>query len=517
MIFYSPSVKNPYTLTLHVLVIGLLLVLGSCNCKGPKLPAKQETIAQKGPAPAHLLLSSSKSNLEDKETNFEISIKNEEETIANLHEYALKITLQEQGGVGSILHYQDATNTSQHIKSIKQPLSHFIKQKTLKKSDPTLTIPFRVEPLPSVKKVVITFTLEHQDKKDNVSPIAVSWKYLSPITKEMIQLARNQGYDFLADALIHFQAGEVININKLMPNDTGLTALHRAAMLGNVDIFDCLLKIGADMEIKDLFGTTPLHLAARYGHLSIIQKLIENGANLNAKTKANNTPLIIATQYNEAEVAKALIHKLTPEQLNESNADGKTALYWAIQNKQAEVANALIQKLTPEQLNERNANGETALYWASKNKRKEITDELLKKLDLSKVQEKNDQDGEILTWAIVNDHTSLALAVINNSNQSQLITPYNPHNPSSSLHWAFFMDKETICLKLIEKLDVAQLNTQDQTMKYTPLHWAVIHNNLTIIRSLINKGVDKNIINKEGKKAFELAKTQEIKALLTSP
>jgi ankyrin repeat protein len=283
-------------------------------------------------------------------------------------------------------------------------------------------------------------------------------------------------------------------------------------MLGNVDIFDCLLKIGADMEIKDLFGTTPLHLASRYGCLPIVQKLIEKGANLNAKTEANNTPLIIATQYNEAEVAKALMHKLTPEQLNESNTVRKTALYWAIQNNQSEVAKALIQKLTPAQLNERNADGETALYWASKNKRQEITDELLKKLDLSKVQEKNDQDAEILLWAITNDLIPLALALIDHSNKSQLITS---NGYTSSLELAFLLGKEAICLKLIEKLDIAQLN--NQTMHHSPLHWGAIHNNLTIVRSLINKGVDKNIINKEGKKAFELAKTQEIKALLTSP
>lgn len=79
--------------------------------------------------------------------------------------------------------------------------------------------------------------------------------------------------------LLHHAIREGVN-----PNAIGLyewTALHEAAMGGDVTITTLLLENGADSSARDLVnGSTPMHLAASEGNLSVLRLLIENGGNM---------------------------------------------------------------------------------------------------------------------------------------------------------------------------------------------------------------------------------------------
>ncbi|MGE3319194.1 MAG: ankyrin repeat domain-containing protein [Candidatus Berkiella sp.] len=77
--------------------------------------------------------------------------------------------------------------------------------------------------------------------------------------------------------------------------------LHHAARVGDLITVKKLVRLGSNVNEKDLFGSTPLHMAAMYGHKSVAEYLIQKGADLNAKTyKIDDyglTPLDLAAQY----------------------------------------------------------------------------------------------------------------------------------------------------------------------------------------------------------------------------
>ncbi len=56
-------------------------------------------------------------------------------------------------------------------------------------------------------------------------------------------------------------------------NESGWTALHKAARVGNIQMVEMLLNAGADVNQRTLSQQTPLHIAADEGHLLIVCKL----------------------------------------------------------------------------------------------------------------------------------------------------------------------------------------------------------------------------------------------------
>jgi len=72
-------------------------------------------------------------------------------------------------------------------------------------------------------------------------------------------------------------------------NVKGHTALHNAAVNGNLDACRLLLDWGAKVDSLDVGNTTPLYFAAKEGHLSVVKLLVERGADVSIKCKSGKT------------------------------------------------------------------------------------------------------------------------------------------------------------------------------------------------------------------------------------
>ena len=88
----------------------------------------------------------------------------------------------------------------------------------------------------------------------------------------------------------------------------GMTALHWAAMNGDLELAEMLIVAGANVRATTRLGTyTPLYLASQQGHAPIIQALIKAGADLKTGTPNGTTPLMVAAAAGEVAAVKVLI------------------------------------------------------------------------------------------------------------------------------------------------------------------------------------------------------------------
>lgn len=74
-------------------------------------------------------------------------------------------------------------------------------------------------------------------------------------------------------------------------NDAGLTPLHQAALDGNVDAVELLVKHGANINKQDDDTWTPLHAACAEGHTDIVELLLRHGADSNILTEDGERPI----------------------------------------------------------------------------------------------------------------------------------------------------------------------------------------------------------------------------------
>ena len=98
------------------------------------------------------------------------------------------------------------------------------------------------------------------------------------------------------------------------------TALHQAAILGNVDTVQELLENKIfSVNARDWNDWTPLHAAAAAGHLDCVEILVQHGADIHAQAKGGATPALFAQTHGHFDVANYL-HNKAKEHFNTAPA-----------------------------------------------------------------------------------------------------------------------------------------------------------------------------------------------------
>jgi ankyrin repeat protein len=88
----------------------------------------------------------------------------------------------------------------------------------------------------------------------------------------------------------------------------GMTALHWAAMSGDLELAQLLVKAGANVKATTrIAAATPLLLAAENGHASVVRVLLDAGADARAADTNGTTALMLAAAAGQADAIRALL------------------------------------------------------------------------------------------------------------------------------------------------------------------------------------------------------------------
>ena len=80
----------------------------------------------------------------------------------------------------------------------------------------------------------------------------------------------------------------------IVRQEDGNTPLHVASARGHMQVLILLLKLGADVNVRNPDGLSPLHLAAYSGNAHAVSLLLDWGADISAQDNIGATPLHIA-------------------------------------------------------------------------------------------------------------------------------------------------------------------------------------------------------------------------------
>ncbi|KII63444.1 Serine/threonine-protein phosphatase 6 regulatory ankyrin repeat subunit A [Thelohanellus kitauei] len=130
----------------------------------------------------------------------------------------------------------------------------------------------------------------------------------------------NQSLDCLKSLIKGLETVPVIS------DEQGRTPLHLACSLDDTLIVDALIMTGENLNSVDHSGLTPLHVAAKNHNPSILEFLLASNVDLSMTDNEGNTALHIACLEEIEDNALLISKKMSKEQFEIKNKNGKSAL-----------------------------------------------------------------------------------------------------------------------------------------------------------------------------------------------
>uniref|UniRef100_A0A8D2LL74 CASK interacting protein 1 n=1 Tax=Varanus komodoensis TaxID=61221 RepID=A0A8D2LL74_VARKO len=165
--------------------------------------------------------------------------------------------------------------------------------------------------------------------------------------------------------------GSAKRVNVNFQDTDGFSALHHAALNGNIELISLLLEAQAAVDIKDNKGMRPLHYAAWQGKKEPMKLVLKAGSSVNSPSDEGQIPLHLAAQHGHYDVSEMLLqHQSNPCILDNS---GKTPLDLACEFGRVGVVQLLLNSnmcaalLEPKPGDVTDPNGTSPLHLAAKN------------------------------------------------------------------------------------------------------------------------------------------------------
>jgi cytohesin len=188
--------------------------------------------------------------------------------------------------------------------------------------------------------------------------------------------------------------------------------LHVAAEYGNLQIMDCLIKAGANVNVLDSDGATPLFCAVAQGETEAVIHLVENGADINLCEcgSKGRSPLHAAAESGNLEIMDCLIK--AGANVNVQDSKGSTPLFCAVAKGKTEAVIHLIENGADVNLCECVLKGRSPLHSAAEYGNLEIMDCLIKAGAYVNVLDSN--GATPLFRAVARDKTEAAIHLVQN-------------------------------------------------------------------------------------------------------
>lgn len=200
----------------------------------------------------------------------------------------------------------------------------------------------------------------------------------------------------------------------------GMTALHWAAHLDDLETAKLLVKAKADANATNRYGVTPLSLACVNGNTELVESLLAAGADPNTTLRGGETVLMTAARTGKVGPVKALLSRGVVVDAKERR--GQTALMWAAADGHAAVVEVLL-KAGADFRTPLPDSGFTPVFFAAREGRTEVVHALLKAgADVNETMQPRKPGGKspakgtsALILAIENGHYELALTLLDAS------------------------------------------------------------------------------------------------------
>ena len=279
-----------------------------------------------------------------------------------------------------------------------------------------------------------------------------------------------------------------------MPREGLEAELLEAVRLGDRADVNFLLQKGALPNAKLPDGTSALMEAVVADDASMLKTLLDRGADVNTKNQAGATALMWAA--GDLEKTRLLLER--GADVSASSDSGRTALMIAAGGGHAtEIARLLVEKSADARYT---INGYTVLMEAAEQGDQALVDLLLKRG--ANVKSTNRVGWTALHNGAMNGNTGIVGDLIAAGAEANAKENFHGTTP---LHWAAASGNvEVVKLLLAHGADP---NVKETFTGATPLIWAAASGRspVSLIKTLLNHGVDRNAQDLQGQSAFDWA------------
>ncbi|MCT4613562.1 MAG: ankyrin repeat domain-containing protein [Marinifilaceae bacterium] len=296
--------------------------------------------------------------------------------------------------------------------------------------------------------------------------------------------------------------------------DTHMTALMKAAGVGNIEKVKSLIKSGANIfELDPITGSSVVHFAAQGGNVAVMKVLIENGAEsiINLQAASNSfTPLMWATWYQNTEMIKYLL-SLKHINANLTDQFGRRADQFPAIAKGYKDYHPIDKEIISIY---KNYYAKYSAYVQNK-----FEDDRIRPKNLAKdvnLQIPNNEIG-------AGQHTAALVAARDNKinlfkeliKNGAIMTAEGEYMKAIVAHKAAYMGNPEIMKLIVKHADFNKIkNAQGPTNGYTPLHDAIWHGHTETARILIDAGVNTKLKAWDGMTPLDLAKKLKYKKII---
>ncbi|TGZ36823.1 hypothetical protein CRM22_011378 [Opisthorchis felineus] len=130
----------------------------------------------------------------------------------------------------------------------------------------------------------------------------------------------------------------------------GNRPIHKAAEIGNLDIFSVIVSVSAGegqmacLGAPNMKGQTPVHIAAKFGHLNLLKKwCADHLALFELEDNMGNTPAHLAAKRGHTDILEWISHAANPRIMQKRNYLGRTPLTFAATKDQLPCLKVLLR------------------------------------------------------------------------------------------------------------------------------------------------------------------------------